>query len=351
MNPEKLDKITSYFLVTGKPPLLCLWDLPEHLNGARDFLLDEVKNSEGKFYIEKKFAGFPKPEQFPVVKAIGENIQKKYVQSFLDFDFFINSFDKNFPRLSDKIEKTGDDQGLLRVEKEFLPKTKIPIIQWLEFDGAALFISRSLPRADNGTLQLSEILLFLLKNTKIRLKIRPDCFRNQLISDACLRGERAHWYGKPFDLKWVKGLKVEEQSEHGPDLSLYPFLDGHCTEFLLSPRKDSTVQFGIEELPHKAENNLDRADTKIFTRFVHGIFDPEKEIFTHLDGAMHIYEKSEYKNRICHQTLKNYNKNYLKAKIFRIDGEIDYEIFRHVIGAFYKWNLMPIEYFGNMNVH
>lgn len=349
MNPENLDKLTSYFLVTGKPLSLLLHDLPEHLSEARDSLLDEVKNSKDRFPI-KKFASCSRPEQYLIIKIVRENIRKKYVQSSLCFDFFINNFEKNFPELSDKVEKTGNDQGLLRVGKEFLPETKVPIIQWLEFDGAAFFISRSLPGAKNGALQLSEILFSLLsKNPKIKLKIRPDCFKKQSTSDARPYCEYMHLYGKPFDLKWVRRLKTEELAEHGPEL--YPSLDGLHTEFLWSPRKDSTIQFGIEELPHKAENNLDQADSTIFTRFVHGTFDPKKEIFIHLDGAMHIYDKSEYENRIYRQNLKNYNKNYLKTKIFRIDGEIEYEIFRSVIETFYKWNSMPMEYFENMSVH
>ena len=110
-------------------------------------------------------------------------------------------------------------------------------------------------------------------------------------------------------------------------------------------KKDAMVQFSMEELPHKAEGSLEQAEKTIFTRFIHAIFDPEKEIFTHLDGAMRIYEKFDYEDRTSHCTLKDCNKSYLKVEIFRIDGEIDYETFRHAVGAFYKWNRMPVEYF------
>ena len=136
---------------------------------------------------------------------------------------------------------------------------------------------------------------------------------------------------------------------HGPDDNS---LDRDCpTEFLWSPKEKGVVQLGIEELPYKVEGDLEQVDTAIFTRFVHAMFDTRKETFTHLDGAMHIYEKSEYKKRIYCQDLKNYNKNYLKAKIFRIDGEIDYKVFRHTVGSFYKWNSIPMEYFENSNIN
>ena len=342
MNPDSLDQLASHCLATGVDPLFGLFRLPRELDEVKNSLIDEVKESGGRFDIEK-YAHLPnQPELWLIVETVKKAIEKKYVASFLDFDQFINSFNDNFSGLTDEVEKSGDDHGLLNVSKEFLPEKGFPFVQWLEFKGDALFISRSLPGASNGTLELSESLLFLIRNPKMKLKIRPDCFRKQPVSDAFPRFELAHWHGRPFNFKWVRKLRDEQLAEYGPGDS---FLDGHCTEFLWSPKKDAMVQFSMEELPHKAEGNLEQAEETIFTRFIHAIFDPEKEIFTHLDGAMHIYEKFDYEDRIYHCNLKDFNKSYRKAKIFRIDGEIDYEAFRHAVGAFYKWNRMPIEYF------
>lgn len=340
MNFNSLDKIASYCLVTGTEPLFGLFRLPEDLDDVKNSLVEEVKESRGRFDIEK-YAHLPsQPELWLIIETLKKSIEKKYVESFLEFDRFIENFSDNFPQLADEVERTGRDRGLLSVGEEFLPEKGYPFVQWLEFKENAFFISKSLPGASNGTLELSESLLCLIRNPKIRLKIRPDCFRKQPVSDVFPYFELAHWYGRPFSLEWVRELRGEEQAEHVPDNSS---LDGHCTQFLWSSKKDATVQFSMEELPHKAEGSLEQADERIFTRFVHGIFDPAKEIFTHLDGAMRIYGKSDYENRID-RNLKNCDKSYYKAKIFRIDGEIDYEVFRHVIGAFYKWNRMPIEY-------
>ncbi len=344
MNTDSVDKITSHCLATGTEPLFGLFRLPEELAEAKDSLIDEVKESRDGFDIEK-YAHLPnQPELWFIIETLEKSIEEKYVKSFLEFDQYIKNFSENFPRLADEVERTGSDRGLLSVGEEFLPGKGWPFVQWLEFKENAFFISRSLPGASNGTLELSESLLFLIRNPKIKLKIRPDCFRKQPVSDVFPRSELAHWYGKPFSLKWVGELRGEESAEHGPGDS---FLDGHCTQFLWSSKKDAMVQFSMEELPHKAEGSLEQADEneRIFTRFVHAIFDPAKEIFTHLDGAVRIYDKSDYEKRICCQNLKNCDKSYHKAKIFRIDGEIDYEAFRHVVGAFYKWNRMPIEYF------
>lgn len=342
MNPGSLDKIASYCLVTGTDPFFGLFRLPQELDEVKDSLIYEVKESRERFDIEK-YAYFPnQPELWLIVETLKKSIEERYVESFLEFDQYIKNFSENFPRLADKVERTGRDRGLLSVGEEFLPDKGWPFVQWLESEENAFFVSRSLPGAYNGTLELSESLLFLVRNPKIKLKIRPDCFRKQPVSDIFPRSELAHWYGRPFSLKWVGELRGEESAEHGPDDSS---LDGHCTQFLWSSKKDSVVQFSMEELPHKAEGSLEQADERILTRFVHAIFDPAKEIFTHLDGAVRIYDKSDYEGRICCQNLKNCDKSYHKAKIFRIDGEIDYEVFRHVVGAFYKWNRMPIEYF------
>ncbi len=342
MNSDSVDKITSHCLATGMEPFFGLFRLPEELDDVKNSLVDEVKKSGDRFDIEKYTHLPSQPELWFIIETLKKSIEEKHVESFLEFDRFIESFSDNFPELADEVERTGRDRGLLSVGEEFLPDRGYPFVQWLEFKGNAFFISRSLPGASNGTLELSESLLFLIKNPNIKLKIRPDCFRKQPVSDVFPHSELAHWYGRPFSLEWVRKLQGEESAEHGPDDS---FLDGHCTQFLWSLKKDSVVQFSMEELPHKAEESLEQADERIFTRFVHAIFDPAKEIFTHLDGSVRIYGKSDYEDRICCQNLKNCNKSYHKAKIFRIDGEIDYEAFRHVIGAFYKWNRMPIEYF------
>ena len=341
MNSDSLDKITSHCLATGTEPLFGLFRLPGELDEVKNSLIDEVKKSGNGFDVEK-YAHLPnRPELWLIIETVKKSMEKKYVEAFLEFDQFIESFSNNFPELADEVERSGCDRGLLSVGEEFFPDKGVPFVQWLEFKESAFFVSRSLPSASNGTLELSENLLFLIKNPKIKLKIRPDCFRKQPISDVFPHFELAHWYGRPFSLKWVGELRGEESAEHGPGDSS---LDGHCTQFLWSSKKDAAVQFSMEELPHKTEGSLEQADEKIFTRFVHGIFDPAKEIFTHLDGTMRIYDKSDYEDRIF-RNLKDCDKSYRKAKIFRVDGEIDYEIFRHVVGAFYKWNRMPIEYF------
>lgn len=341
MNPYSLDKIASHCLVTGTEPVFGLFGLPQDLDEVKNSLIHEVRESRGRFDIEK-YAYLPsQPELWLIIESVQKAVEKKYVESFLEFDRFIENFNDNFPELTDEVEKTGSDRGLLSVTEEFLPERGSPFAQWLEFNENTFFISRSLPTASNGTLELSESLLFLVRNPKIKLKVRPDCFRKQPVSGTIPRFELASWHGRPFSLGWVRKLRGEHLAEHGPNDSS---LDGHSTQFLWSSKKDAVIQFSMEELPHKAEGNLEQADETIFTRFVHAIFDPEKEIFTHLDGTMRIYGKSDYENRICRQNLKDCG-NYRKAKIFRIDGEIDCEMFRRAIGTFYKWNRMPIEYF------
>ena len=344
MNSDSLDKVASYCLTGGVEPFLGLFKPPQELNAVKNSLIDEIKQSEGRFDVEK-YAYLPsQPELWLIIETVKRAIEKKYEESFLDFALFIENLSEGFPELAEEVEKTGSDQGLLGVREEFLPEKGAAFVQWLEFKENAFFVSRSLPGATNGTLELSESLLFLVRNPRMKLKIRPDCFRKQPVSDVFPRAELANWYGRPFSLKWVGELSGEQQAEHGPDNSS---LDGHCTQFLWSSEKDSLIQFSMEELPYKFEGSLEQANERILTRFAHAVLDPEKGIFTHLDGAVRIYDKSDYEDRIRSETLKNCSRNFRKAKIFRIDGEIDYDLFRHVVGAFYKWNRMPIEYFEN----
>lgn len=334
---NKLENLIKHCAQIGESPLFALSNLPKELEEELNKIIEEIKKSDFEGDTEKYFHPFS-PELGYIINEISQELEKKYINTFLDFEFYLDNFNNIFPQLTGKIEKIGDDQGLLKIGDHIIPQR-----QWADFQGNALFISRSLPGHSNGTLQLSDILFSLGKNPELSLKIRPDCFRFQPTKTASCKVELADWYGKPFNIEWVKDLKTEEIAEHGPNRT-GSLSDGHCTQILWSPRKDQSIHLSIEEIPYKAENNLANAGDQIFTRFIHGIFNPSTEYFSHIDGAMHIYSCSEYKKRIK-ENLKSYNKNYLKSKIFRLDGNINIKVLQGIVGSFYKWNWMATEYF------
>ena len=45
-------------------------------------------------------------------------MEKKYAESFLEFDRFIENFSDNFPQLADEVGRTGRDRGLLSYNRK-----------------------------------------------------------------------------------------------------------------------------------------------------------------------------------------------------------------------------------------
>jgi hypothetical protein len=80
-------------------------------------------------------------------------------------------------------------------------------------------------------------------------------------------------------------------------------------------------------------------------RYAHTERGIEHELLRHFDGAVKIYLQDSYANRLTSQMPREL-KSYKKIKLFRIDGDIDLEVWIDLLAHFYKANEMIIEYFN-----
>ena len=148
------------------------------------------------------------------------------------------------------------------------------------------------------------------------------------------------WYGPDFDLNRLDdpdyiGLTIVKRNKNSLFENDYK-LDR--TEFFWSYRDDIKT-FEIEEI----SDNGQWYDHYFFNRYIHSERDVQKGITRHLDGAIKIYIKNNYKSRMDeHLPDKS---SYKKIKLWRIDGNIDVDSWIKLISFFYDGNEMVYEYF------
>jgi hypothetical protein len=334
MDKALVKKIALRCLHIGESP----WDVIWHSEDDFKTLGLELIAQAAKENPECRF-GPPFPPGFDhAVESVSKELKSIYMMTFMDFDFYMDFVAKNIPEISESIISSGEDQGLLEIKTPIIPEK-----QWFEVGEKAIRICESLPGRGKSTLQLSDILVALASQKKI--KIRPCCFLVKNKSDCAWYFERASWFGKEFSFAWVKSLQSEEKAEHTPNQQHAELFDGYYTQFLWTPRKDNEVHLSVEELPFK-HSKLPDAET-FPVRFVHAVISKIDGNITHIDGALHIYTKESYSKRLK-MHLSDFYKDYSKAKIFRIDETLSFESCQPIIEAFFKWNRMVGEYFGKI---
>ena len=148
------------------------------------------------------------------------------------------------------------------------------------------------------------------------------------------------WFGPNFDINKLDdinsvGLTVKKRN-HPSFFDLTNKIDK--TEFLWSYR-DNVKTLQIEEI-----SSIDQIiDGMHINRFIHTERHVIEKKFQHFDGAVKIYDKN-YDARINSQ-MSNEKLCAHYIKLFRIDGDVNFEKWLDLISFFFKGNEMILEYF------
>ncbi|MCE5176755.1 MAG: hypothetical protein ABFD23_03645 [Caldisericales bacterium] len=185
--------------------------------------------------------------------------------------------------------------------------------------------------------------LYKNKNNANKFRIAFDFNRVCKIKDfrhICLFDT---WYGPEFDINKIDdpnfvGLTVKKSDKKS--LDLMKNLDR--TEFYWKyDRKEKVKTFEIEEI---VDLNYIKGGYNV-NCYIHSERDTLNKKFIHLDGAIKIYDKSNYQERFCSK-IPEERKADKYIKLFRIDGDISYKDWSELISFYYKYNRMIIEYFN-----
>jgi hypothetical protein len=155
-------------------------------------------------------------------------------------------------------------------------------------------------------------------------------------------GEHDAWFGPPFDPSKLDdpnavGLTVMTRSRPSEFDLFGDKIDR--TEFYWSFR-DGIKTLEVEEL---SSADVCYDDSYYLNRYVHAQRDTSRRVLQHFDGAVKVYLKDRYQERLVNHMPKD-PRSFRRIKVFRIDGEIDVTEWIDLICLFYKLNEMVVEY-------
>ena len=171
-----------------------------------------------------------------------------------------------------------------------------------------------------------------------KASVRLDPFLNREDKDFPDMVYRAWWYGLPMNWERIKSLTQEEHRRAGPDeLTRRDIL---YTDLVWSPRGNE-VHFICEEIP--TDNSLSIRGSRYF----HAIYNPNEEVFIHIDGAVRFFTKDEWiKRKDAH--VRDIGKIGKRVKIFKLEGLFSKEVFTALLPSFFVWNMDIYQYFKDM---
>jgi hypothetical protein len=191
-----------------------------------------------------------------------------------------------------------------------------------------------------------------LSNEKIVLNIALDLDRVRVNTDEYLYFERDTWYGAKFN---GDILKIQDgTSKLAAPLSLNEFENSFIFKdnYTLNVNwntKSNMKAFQAEEFKNE-RIFLEYENEKFYpARYLHAVYNLEKNCFVHFDGAVHLYTEDEYfmrRDSDFNYTFKNEVQVKSKSiKLFKMDGEIPVDIWIEFSSQYFTGNPLIIEYF------
>lgn len=90
-------------------------------------------------------------------------------------------------------------------------------------------------------------------------------------------------------------------------------------------------------------------DNRYLNRHLHAERDIRERRLRHFDGAVKVYPRDRYENRLS--IYLPHGERCQKIKLFRIDGDVDVERWLDMVGYFFFDNEMVLEYFDPDQYH
>ena len=248
---------------------------------------------------------------------------------------------KVFPKLFENVDKSG----LLYLED---------ILNNFDYIGSGIFKSkntefsifchqyfnRSLSRINNyNTYFIDEFIrLNSNENIKLRIALDPDLIGLSKTYTGTL--EFDYWWGPKFN-EDISNLP-NEVTRYESSVEQKTFSSVLGTEFWWKT-DDSGRTLEIEEIRESPSLGIDAESYGC--RYIHSIYDIEKQEFNHFDGAVRVYSEEQILER-WETNINKAGKNTHYTKLFRIDGKLDLADWKKLCILYYKGNPLLFEYFG-----
>lgn len=276
-------------------------------------------------------------------KVLENSLSKnhKYISAGTLAVFDKNIVEKYFSKLVKLKEK--DKAGLINIkdlEKDFTYKyhgvfihNELPLCIY-----SHNYFRKSLSRHNNfHHLFLDEFMTHKNKD-KVTLKIAIDWDMIGYAPDFLQTLEFEYWFGPKYDddiSKITPGLTKHMCNDFEKE-----YYEISSTEFYWKKNKN-LKEFELEELK---ENNAPTLEDFFGCRYVHSIYDTNKNTFVHFDGAIRGYTSELYFDRMD-KNMTEFGRKSDYKKLFRIDGDLDLKDWKNLTTKYMQGNPLIYEYF------
>lgn len=202
------------------------------------------------------------------------------------------------------------------------------------------FFNRSLSLFNNFNTYFIDEFILLNSRTDINLRIAID--PNLIGLSKTMKGflELDYWWGPKFDDDISNLPDQVTRYECNDEQKMFSNVTG--TEFWWkSDGNEKSLE--IEEIRERPSFGVG-ADA-YGCRYIHSIYDKQKEEFMHFDGAVRMYTEEQILER-WDVNINKAGKNTDYTKLFRIDGKLGLDDWKKLCILYYKGNPLLFEYFG-----
>lgn len=246
---------------------------------------------------------------------------------------------RRFPDLFD----SRDDAGLVPIRELNCVGPGV-----FEKEGLLIFahpyFRRSLSRLNTLNDPFLSRLSRVAGNTDLDVRIALD--ENLIGHPATLQEniELQYWWGPKFsdDLSEVKlGVTRHEGDKNSR------FFNGVSAAEFWWYGQGGLKTFECEEIRDLDSPSFGKSQSQFGCRFIHSILDAQTGVPNHLDGAIRLYNETEFLERVD-KDIMHFGRRAEYSKLWRIDGPIPVESWKELISDYYRDNHLVGEYFGGV---
>jgi len=188
------------------------------------------------------------------------------------------------------------------------------------------------------------------------VKIRIDPFRKTTADRYREIMEFDYWYGAHFSDELLCNARRNERTLH-ISTGLYELnYDARFTAIRTKMMDDGLREFMVEEycplIIYGEEKSPGTGDKFCIQKFAHFCYDQQLKKFTHLDGAVRVFENTEYAS--IFKTIESGkdigDKAGIRHKLFLVEGQFKQDVVQELLSEWFRFNPHIHEYFSGENI-
>lgn len=188
-------------------------------------------------------------------------------------------------------------------------------------------------------------LLSLMDIDEIKIKISIDKNIIGFIESNKTCFEFEYWRGPTFNDN-ISSIKTGVCVHNNTDIEKF-YYGINKTEFWWKLDKEGHNVLEIEEITDIPSD--DKNKDSFGCRYIHSIFDDNKDSFKHFDGAIRLYDGDSMLDRLEVNDISYAGKYADYTKLFRIDGALKLDLWKSLIQDFFRFNSSIEDYFNIEN--